>query len=240
MNIRRKFSLAVITFGITVVTVGCSASPASAPEMISFDPVAVEQSQILAPDIHLDFPKSEVTTIAAPVMFSPVRKTSEVAVKPVDESPVTATPTVKTPVTPAPVTNTPAAPAHPTPVTQPAPVVVPVAPAVDREVYVGLAGGQSIVDLGRGPVLFPLTGGVFPPYVAEHDFMGGWQRFGTLKKGMTVRMSGLVTGTYTVGKIINVPKGGSTDEFRQFNTMPKVLLQTCVPRTNRMIVVGLY
>jgi hypothetical protein len=70
--------------------------------------------------------------------------------------------------------------------------------------------------------------------------MGGWQRFGTLKKGMTVRLSGLVTGTYTVGQIINVPKGGSTDEFRQFKTMPTVLLQTCVPGTSRMIVVGLY
>jgi hypothetical protein len=69
---------------------------------------------------------------------------------------------------------------------------------------------------------------------------GGWARFGTLSAGMKVSMSGLVTGTYTVGKTINVPKGGSTNEFAAFGVMPKVLLQTCIPGTKRMIVVGLY
>lgn len=119
------------------------------------------------------------------------------------------------------------------PVETSAPVIVGA-----RVVNVSLAGGQNVVDLGAGPVLFPLPG--YPPYVAEHDFTGGWDRFGTLSAGMQVTMTGLVAGTYTVGQIINVPQGGKATELNQFAVMPKVLLQTCIPGTNRMIVVGLY
>jgi hypothetical protein len=104
---------------------------------------------------------------------------------------------------------------------------------------VELTGGQDIVDLGRGPVLFPLPAR-FPPYIVEHDLYGGTERFGTLREGMTVRMSGLVSGTYTVGQIINVPSTGTTDEFKAYKTMPKVMLQTCITGTDRMIIVGLY
>lgn len=53
-------------------------------------------------------------------------------------------------------------------------------------------------------------------------------------------MSGLVTGTYTVGKVINISKYGSTNQLLAFGGMPKVMLQTCVPGTDSMIVVGLY
>lgn len=126
--------------------------------------------------------------------------------------------------------------AQPAPVAAPEPA--PAAPAT-RYVNVALSGGQNVVDMGAGPVLFPL-GGNFPTYVAEHDYAGGWDRFGTLSPGMSVTMTGLVTGTYTVGQIINVPKGANTDSFAAFGTMPTVLLQTCVPGTDRMIVVGLY
>lgn len=120
----------------------------------------------------------------------------------------------------------------------PAPASAPVQPSVDRIIHVGLAGGQDVVDMGAGPVLFPLPPG-WPPYVAEHDYHGGWQRFGTLSPGMSVTMTGLVTGTYTVGEIISVPRGGNSSDLR-FANMPQVMLQTCVPGTNTMIVVGLY
>lgn len=130
------------------------------------------------------------------------------------------------------------APPAPPPAPAPAPAPAPVQPAVDRVIHVALAGGQNVVDMGAGPVLFPLPAG-WPPYVAEHDSHGGWARFGTLSHGMTVTMTGLVTGTYTVGEIINVPRGGNASHLT-FSSMPKVMLQTCIPGTDRMVVVGLY
>lgn len=221
MDVLRKFSLAVVAVGIIGGMVGCSAGLTPAPERVSSEQVVVDQPPVLAPDVHLDFQRSEVVTLAAPPVPVKKEELSPVpALEPVVTSPV---------VVPAPVPVT----VTPSPKTNPAPAV-----AV-REIYVGLAGGQSVVDLGRGPVLFSLPAG-FPPYVAEHDLQGGWEQFGTLSAGMTVRMSGLVTGTYTVGQIINVPKGGTVDEFKKFQVVPKVMLQTCVPGTDRMIIVGLY
>lgn len=150
--------------------------------------------------------------------------------------PVTApiqTPAPEIPPAPNPVPTQP-----PTPTPMPPVAPAPVAPDV-RYIHVGLSGGQETLDLGRGPVLYSEFS-PFGPYVAEHDFAGGWERFGTLSAGMTVTMTGLVNGTYTVGQIINVPKGGTTDELLAFGEMPKVFLQTCIPGTTRMIVVGLY
>lgn len=229
MNLRHKLSLAVVALGVIVSadSVG-HYSELKTLDAASIQKVSVEidsSTEIVAPNEHLPFSKSDVKTIAAPP--KPVEP---------DPAPVETVPVVKGPVaeqSPVGIPEAPVAPADPVEKTTPAPA------AVAREVYVGLAGGQSVVDLGRGPVLFPLAG-VFPPYVAEHDALGGWERFGTLSAGMTVRMTGLVTGTYTVGQIINVPKGGTADEFRKFTVMPKVMLQTCVPGTARMIVVGLY
>lgn len=114
---------------------------------------------------------------------------------------------------------------------EPAPV------ASNRIVNVALSGGQGVVDMGAGPVLFPLVG--FPPYVVEHDYAGGWARFGDLAPGMSVTMTGLVTGDYTVGEILNVAKGATTDSLT-FSSTPRLMLQTCVPGTSRMIVIGLY
>lgn len=108
-----------------------------------------------------------------------------------------------------------------------------------RIINVSLAGGQNVVDMGAGPVLFPLPAG-FPQYVAEHDYAGGWDRIGTLTVGTKVTMTGLVTGDYTVGQTINVPKGSRTSTLVAFDTMPNLLLQTCIPGTNMMVVVGLY
>ena len=107
-----------------------------------------------------------------------------------------------------------------------------------RVINVGYAGGQDVVDMGVGPVLFPLPGN-WPPYVAEHDFHGGWDRIGTLTPGMKVTMTGLVAGSYTVGEMIHVPRGGRTSDLA-FSVMPQVMLQTCIPGTEMMLVVGLY
>lgn len=155
----------------------------------------------------------------SPVGYAPVLSGDSAIINPAPA--VTATPTMPAPITPV----------------APIPVAAPV--SVPREVHVDLAGGQDVADLGRGPVLFNLPAG-FPPYVVEHDLYGGWERFGTLREGMTVRMSGLVTGTYTVGQILNVPNDGTTDEFKAYKTTPKVMLQTCITGTDRMLIVGLY
>lgn len=239
MNIRRNLSLVLITIGITASAAGCALAPAapiaSTPTMSSSSasatPEATTSPEIsAAAEARVPAVESKVVTIAAPpppALPSPAgQEAATEAVAPVATVPEA----VPAAAPPAQAVQAPAAVAPP---------AAPVSPAVSREVYVGLTGGQSVVDLGRGPVLFPLSD-ISTPYVAEHDSMGGWARFGTLSAGMTVRMSGLVTGTYTVGQIINVPKGGTTAEFGKFSVMPKVMLQTCVPGTSRMIVVGLY
>lgn len=161
----------------------------------------------------------------SPVGSSPVLSGDTVRI----ENPATAQPLISPVLPPSPTPATSVSPSEPTPVMG----------QVSREVHVELTGGQDVVDLGRGPVLFPLPSR-FPPYIVEHDLYGGTERFGTLREGMTVRMSGLVSGTYTVGQIINVPSTGTTDEFKAYKTMPKVMLQTCITGTDRMIIVGLY
>ena len=161
------------------------------------------------------------------------------SVSPVGSSPVLSGDTVRIENSSQPLIS-PVLPPSPTPATSVSPSEpTPVMGQVSREVHVELTGGQDVVDLGRGPVLFPLPSR-FPPYIVEHDLYGGTERFGTLREGMTVRMSGLVSGTYTVGQIINVPSTGTTDEFKAYKTMPKVMLQTCITGTDRMIIVGLY
>jgi hypothetical protein len=248
MNIKRKLSFAIITFGIAVSAAGCSLAPttpvASSPTVSVSTPDATvatksSDSQISAAvTTKVDTPATPAsagtTVTPTPVNNSPAAVQEAPPATPAKAAPEEASPVAQAPVAAAPAQ---AAPAAPVPVVETP--VVEAAPAVSREVYVGLAGGQHEVDLQQGPVLYQLGGG-FPPYVAEHDIAGGWARFGTLTVGMTVRMSGLVTGIYTVGQIINVPKGATTNEFRKFNVMPKVMLQTCVPGTNRMIIVGLY
>lgn len=232
MAIQRAAVLTTITLVTVLSTVGCANSAAVVEGQSNYSAAVEEASTpITAPsDVKLTFATSGVTTIPAPAPeFAPVRKT--------DNRPVPAVVSEPQPALAAPASKEPAAVTIPAPKSE---LVAPPAPVVEtRYVYVGLAGGQDVVDLERGPVLFPLPAG-FPPYIAEHDIAGGWARFGTLKAGMKVTISGLVNGTYTVGQIITVPKRGSTDEFHAFAATPKVMLQTCIPGTNRMIVVGLY
>lgn len=128
----------------------------------------------------------------------------------------------------------PPAPVAPAPVVPE--VVVPAAPT-GVNIYVGAAGGQDVIDSCIGPVLF--NGAPGYTYVAEHDSCGGWARFGSLSNGMKVTMSGLVSGTYTVGGSVRVPQGANSYALAPLGS-PAVILQTCIPGTNDMIVVGLY
>lgn len=179
---------------------------------------------------------SLVIDVAEPVDSEPV---SQIAGAPVEViEPIKSTPA---PVAPAPETVTPKpveAPKAPI-APAPAPVTVqPPAPTYDRSIYVGASGGQETVDRCIGPVLFHLPDPNFPVYIAEHDGCGGWERIGTLGTGQRVRMSGLVSGDYTVQEITTVKKKSSSNQIR-FSKKHSVVLQTCIPQTDWMIVVGL-
>lgn len=217
MKITRRASLAGIAAIIVISAGGTETTPAVVSNERIVEVQYAQADAVNAPsDVKLTFDRIEVASIAAPVKVVEV-----VEQAPQPETVAVAAKTVPGNSVPAPVKAQ----------------LPPTAPQ-GKVVYVGLSGGQSTVDLGQGPVLFPLAG--FPPYIAEHDSMGGWARFGNLGIGATVTMQGLVTGTYTVGQVITVPKGGDTTELSAFRTTPKVMLQTCIPGTNNMIVVGLY
>lgn len=241
MATKRWATTTAVALGIAFSAVGCA--PATIPEVRMVQSQQEETKEISASsEIAIPFTKSEVSTIPAPIA-APVKKAAEAPpvakAEPADIKADKAVVAGKAPVAGAAQKPSIAAPeVAARKVEAPPAQQAPAAPAA-RSVYVGLAGGQGVVDQQRGPVLFPIPAG-FPPYVVEHDTAGGWARFGTLRSGMTVKMSGLVTGTYTVGQSITVPKYGTTDEFRKFAVMPKVLLQTCIPGTNKMVVVGLY
>lgn len=115
--------------------------------------------------------------------------------------------------------------------------VPPVAAPTTTQINVGIAGDQSVVDSCQGPVLYSLAG--LYTYVAEHDSCGGWARFGSLSMGQKVTMTGLVSGTYSVGNIIEVPQGATSDSLAPLGNV-SVVLQTCIPGTTMMRVVGLY
>jgi hypothetical protein len=218
MVTKRWATIITVALGISFSTVGCAPEAANTPEIRAIQSQQEEYKEISASsEIVISFTKTEVLTTPAPPVVTPIRKASEAtAVEAVADKAVSV--------------------GEQTTVARES--AVQQGPST-RLVHVALAGGQSVVDLQKGPVLFPLPAG-FPPYVAEHDYAGGWARFGTLTNGMKVTMSGLVTGSYTVGQVITVPKRGTTDEFRKFAVTPKVLLQTCIPGTDKMVVVGLY
>jgi hypothetical protein len=111
-----------------------------------------------------------------------------------------------------------------------------VAAANTRNIYVGIAGGQAETDLCAGPVLFQPPGYTM---VVEHDYCGGWERIGSIQQGMTVNLSGLISGSYTVGEVITIPLVNRLVDMNFVNT-PVVYLQTCIPGTGRMVVLGLY
>jgi len=226
---RKLRSIVLAAFMSMIVGILASGFTQEAQTLVEVTPLVMGPSSpevSAAADAKIDYSRHEVTTIAAPIQV-PIRKSSE---------PPAASLEIDAPTTHVGASQ----PSRQVPSVDAVPAIVVTAPEPEtRYVNVALAGGQSVVDQGRGPVLFPLGDG-FPPYIAEHDMTGGWARFGTLRAGMKVNLSGLVTGSYTVGQIITVPKKSNTNELKAFTQMPKVMLQTCIPGTSQMIVVGLY
>lgn len=257
MVVSRFTALTALAVGLIIPVVGCSATSSA--------PLSVEQQSVVTKDSVINFDllnaehselkedarvakqekvsaKVEAERVATEKVAAEEKAATEAAavaeqniVSRAENQPVQQQ--AKTPVAAAPVAPAPQV---------VAPAVAPVTPAAPspssnhRTIHVGLTGFQDVVDMEAGPVLWPLPAGWFPTYVVEHDLAGGWARFGSLRAGMTVTMTGLVGGTYTVGQSIVVPKNTDSDSLMAFATEPKVMLQTCIPGTNTMLVVGLY
>lgn len=203
--------------------------PQAAPVESSPAPVAQDSSTMAPAEVIMN----TVVAVDEPVSPEPVAPVVETPVELIEPAPVPVVP-APTPAAPKPV-EAPRVPVAPAPV----PVAVqPPAPAYDRSIYVGASGGQETVDRCIGPVLFPIPDPNIPVYVAEHDGCGGWQRIGTLGTGYRVHMSGLVSGDYTVREIVTVKKGAMSNQIG-FSKRHSVVLQTCIPGTNSMVVVGM-
>ncbi|MDI2035722.1 LysM peptidoglycan-binding domain-containing protein [Paenarthrobacter nitroguajacolicus] len=110
------------------------------------------------------------------------------------------------------------------------------APAV-RTIYVAGAGGQSLVDACIGPINYTPTN-AYAVFITEHDFCGGWARFSGINVGETVSIPGY--GTFTATGRGVVPNPGTTNDVAAvFGGFPAVVLQTCIPGTSQMLVIGL-
>ncbi|MFJ4267093.1 LysM peptidoglycan-binding domain-containing protein [Paenarthrobacter nicotinovorans] len=134
----------------------------------------------------------------------------------------------------APVAQAQAA-AAPAVVAAPAPAPAP-APAV-RTIYVAGAGGQSLVDACIGPINYTPTN-AYAVFITEHDFCGGWARFSGISVGERVSIPGY--GTFTATGRGQVPNPGTTNDVAAvFGGFPAVVLQTCIPGTNQMLVIAL-
>ncbi|BCW46711.1 LysM domain-containing protein [Arthrobacter sp. StoSoilB5] len=132
---------------------------------------------------------------------------------------------------PAPAAPAQAAPAQAAPAQAAAPV------AAGWTIYVAGSGGQSLVDACIGPIHFTPTDG-YALFITEHDFCGGWARFSGIGVGQTVNIPGY--GTYTVTGRGQVPNPGTTNNVAAvFGGFPAVVLQTCIPGTSQMLVIGL-
>lgn len=149
-------------------------------------------------------------------------------------APVAPPAAVQAPVAQAPVAQAQAA-AAPAVVAAPAPAPAP-APAV-RTIYVAGAGGQSLVDACIGPINYTPTN-AYAVFITEHDFCGGWARFSGIGVGETVSIPGY--GTFTATGRGQVPNPGTTNDVAAvFGGFPAVVLQTCIPGTNQMLVIAL-
>lgn len=139
------------------------------------------------------------------------------------------------PAEPAPVQAAPPAapPAAPVPAQQaPAPAAPPTA-----YIPVVAAGGQSAVDACMGPVHFtPVTVSVD---IAEHDYCGGWSRMSWIQPGTLVTVQGY--GTFTAFQRMIVANSAPEGVLAGFaGGYPPIILQTCIPGTSQMIVIGLH
>lgn len=182
-------------------------------------PAAVEAPAVAVPE-------PEPVSVPAPVQTPEPQAAPPVVTK--VQVPV---PTVQAPAPVSPAVVVPKQEAV-TPVEPPRPVATPI--------YVGLAGGQSVVDLCRGPVLFtPVTQ---TKMVVEHDGCGGWAQFGNMAAGQLVTLSGNVGGTYKIGgqMVVNKFANSSVIPAGFGGIYPPLIFQTCIPGTNQMVLTAAY
>lgn len=119
----------------------------------------------------------------------------------------------------------------------PAAAAPPAVPAAGRTIYVAGAGGQAMVDRCIGPIHFTPTD-AYSLFITEHDSCGGWARFSGIGIGETVSIPGF--GTFTATGRGIVPQGSTTDAVAAvFGGFPRAILQTCIPGTTRMLLIGL-
>ncbi|MEC3850843.1 LysM peptidoglycan-binding domain-containing protein [Paenarthrobacter ureafaciens] len=119
-----------------------------------------------------------------------------------------------------------------------APVAAAPAPApAIRTIYVAGAGGQGMVDACIGPIHYTPTN-AYATFITEHDYCGGWARFSGISVGERVSIPGY--GTFTATARGQVPNPGTTNNIAAvFGGFPAVVLQTCIPGTNQMLVIAL-
>lgn len=111
----------------------------------------------------------------------------------------------------------------------------PAAPA-GRVITLAGSGGQDMINRCIGPIHFTP---VWQSYsITEHDYCGGWARFSGIQVGETVTIPGV--GTYKVTGRGVVPNPGTVDNLAAvLGGIPPVFLQTCIPGTRTMLVIGL-
>lgn len=115
----------------------------------------------------------------------------------------------------------------------------PAAPAGPPTAYIPVAGsgGQAAVNACQGPIRFtPVTVSVS---IVEHDFCGGWSRMSWIQPGTVVTVQGY--GTFTAFQRMVVSQGASEYVVGNFaGGYPPIFLQTCIPGTDQMLLIGLH
>lgn len=115
----------------------------------------------------------------------------------------------------------------------------PAAPAGPPTAYIPVAGsgGQASVNACQGPIRFtPVSVSVS---IVEHDFCGGWSRMSWIQPGTVVTVQGY--GTFTAFQRMVVSQGASEYVVGNFaGGYPPIFLQTCIPGTDQMLLIGLH
>jgi hypothetical protein len=94
-----------------------------------------------------------------------------------------------------------------------------------------------MVDACIGPIHYTPTN-AYATFITEHDYCGGWARFSGISVGERVSIPGY--GTFTATARGQVPNPGTTNNVAAvFGGFPAVVLQTCIPGTNQMLVIAL-
>lgn len=221
-----KRSAITVVATLSLLTCGLSAQPE--PSALSNPSATIVSGEAgispltVTSDAKVTFDRVDVTTIKAP---EPVIVPVEV---PAVEAPV-AIPAEQATASPTPAVNE--------VVTTPPAVETPVAPVSDGTIYVGLSGFQPELDLCQGPVFMTRKPTRFgnAPYIAEHDFCGGWERFGNLNQGDVISFSGNLNGTYRITGKDTVTKP-SVSKMVKLTTGQEIYIQTCIPGTDYMVI----